>query len=134
MNPRSGPPPDGNKCGRTRVDRADGILHTKKGRKRIHTLWGINTPCCPYCGTPSRWAPCTDCHASDCHYVSPSRIGLRQFLTQPLFSVAETYTSRLCLTVGYCSYCSNLILQLESNQFTIGSLCTYSPCPFGHLS
>lgn len=57
-----------------------------------------------------------------------------QFLTQPSSLVAETYTSRLCLTVGYCSYCSNLALQLESNQFTIGSLCTYSPCPFGHLS
>lgn len=51
----------------------------------------------------------------------------RQFLIQPLPLVAGTYTSRLFLTVGYCSYCTNLILQLELNQYYNRFPWTYTP-------
>ncbi len=37
------------------------------------------------------------------------------------------YTFTEVLPVDYCFYCSNLILQLELNQFTIGFLYTYLP-------
>ena len=63
----------------------------------------------------------------------PTRCVFASPFTQPLPSVVETYTSRLCLTASYCSCCSNSILQTELNSLLSNPLVRYAS-PVDHIS